>query len=269
MSPKSTLGLLVDCSAQFQTHDFPGSEFVRIFEPKAYPNESVKFDFVFLKSIIQTSLLDFNKIILLTHDKRLSPLFESIEKLLSDPDLKGSVTLIDSSTFGPGLGHIIEDAAAVLVNGTTLELLESRIRTKIHATFAILLTNRLTERLNSSLTMRTGQKNKSQTDQTQILNIDSEAVTFVSTIKNQKHILDELLEFANEFERPRFISLLQSKLPVVDDTRHFHAAFDGLFPTIRFFERKANAMNSRLLGDHFLALSLSETIQLQNDDSAQ
>lgn len=250
MTPRLPFGFLVNSSAQFRSDNFPNSQLIRVF-----PEQSTGKDNSVFYSILDAALTEFDELVLLHSDPRLTNNQHQIDEIKGDTKYIGRVIAISSSAFGPGLGNIVQNAAEKSGNIATGEII-SLIRELNQKTYSGIIFPKDSSQF-QALLQKTDSAPVKSSALFNIVSIDNETISLLGIVKNQRYILDELLEFASEFDHLSSLSLMQSRTPVISDSRAFHAAFAEAYPKISFFEHKANETNNRLLGDSFISLTIS------------
>lgn len=258
MKLKHPLCIVTDSSAQFVSHAFPGKELIRVLNLRFLDDLYGGKQEIYLSDLsaqIESLLLDFDRLLVIAHDNRLSDLHDSLKEVVRRGNLHELVTLIPSYTFGTGLGVLLQQAAGVVATSAT-ELSLTLIRNLTQSFYTNLIVP-----MDSPLIGKTSMShiNSEPTHLEECwyeVTIDSEEITLQDILAKRKRFLESMVSFCGEFEDLSSISMLQGDKPLAPKTRLYHQAFKESFPDIPFFEQIANATNGRLLGEKFLAITV-------------
>lgn len=277
--------ILTDSSAQFPQHSFPGQNLVRIIyhdieiDGKIFPDgKEVRigdfpvsaFDGPVPRLIppgvekfsdwFNALTNEFSDVLVILQDTHFSSIFDNAVQAAAAIKASRSIQVINSQTISTGLGMLVQIAAESMSKGTSVVETEHLIRRQIPHIYTVLCTPGL------SYLHQAGIIDRSQAVVGEMLNLipvytlEEERLTPVEKVKSYRQTVELFIEFLEEFENLRHISLVQSTPPLLPDTRSVRQLFQEIYPDTAYSEHNINVPMASLFGPRLLGMFAVEKI---------
>lgn len=277
--------ILTDSSAQFPQHSFPGQNLVRIIPhdiefggvtipdgkdvkinsfpistfdgsaPRLIPPSVEKFAEWFL-----ALSGEYNDILVLLHDPHFSPTYENAVQAVSAIKASRSIQVINSQTISTGLGILVQIAAETIHRGTSAVETEHLIRRQIPHIYTVLCTPGLSYLFNAGIIDQAQAVVGEMLNLIPVYTLEEERLTPLEKVRSYRQTVELFIEFLEEFENLRHISLVQSTPPLLTDTRGVRQLFQEIYPDTSYSEHNFNATLAALFGPRLLAMFAVENI---------
>ena len=271
--------VLVDHSAQFPNHSFPGQNLVRvipfdvelngIFYPEGKEVKVANLPLSARNSLnprlippspdryaqwFQALSREFNEILVLTQSSHLSGSFQNA--LLASQTLASGLTVlvVNSQTTSTGLGILAQIAAENIERGGSLVDVEHLVRKQVSHIYTVICTPGL------SYLYHAGIVDQAQSIVGELLNfipvytIEEERLTPLEKVRNYRSTIELFAEFLEEFEDLRHIALLQSIPPLIQESRSLRQIFQELYPNTTYSEHNLNLPTALVFGPRLVGL---------------
>lgn len=277
--------ILTDSSAQFPQHSFPGQNLVRIIhhdieiDGVIYPEgKDVKAgDFpisTFAGSVphlvppsvekfsdwFNALTNQFNDVLVILQDNHFSSTYENAVQAAAAIKASRSIQVINSQTISTGLGMLVQIAAESLYKGASAVETEHLIRRQIPHIYTVLCTPGLSYLYQAGIVDRSQALVGEMLNLIPVYTLEEERLTPLEKVKSFRQTIELFIEFLEEFENLRHISLVQSSPPLLPDTRSVRQLFQEIYPNTVYSEHNANIPLASLFGPRLLALFAIEKI---------
>lgn len=277
--------ILTDSSAQFPQHTFPGQNFVRIIHhdieidgviypegrdvkinaipisafngsvPRLAPPSVEKFSNWF------TALTnEFNDVLVILHDSHFSSTYDNAVQAAAAIKASRSIQVINSQTISTGLGMLVQIAAESLHQGFSAAETEHLVRRQIPHIYTVLCTPGLSYLYQAGIIDRAQALVGEMLNLIPVYTLEEERLTPLEKVKSFRQTIELFVEFLEEFENLRHISLVQSTPPLLSDTRSIRQLFQEIYPNTTYSEHNSNLPLATLFGPRILALFAVEKI---------
>ncbi len=199
---------------------------------------------------------EFRAILVLTSSQALHPTAQIAQIAAQGHGGTAKITIVDSLQIGPGVGILAQLAARRAANGASLPELEEYIRSVIPYIFTLLYPEKIPLFQNADKE-QTLKLNSEQTNPTTLFLLDEGLLTPYKKVRTQRHLLENLHEFLEEFDQPQHVSYFHGKNANLH-TRPLLEISSSLFPSAHFNDLDLNQELSALLGEHTVGLTVME-----------
>ncbi len=277
--------ILTDSSAQFPQHSFPGQNFVRIIhhdieiDGVIYPEaRDVKIS-AFPQSAFDGSVPrlvppsvekfsdwfnaltnEFNDVLVILQDSHFSATYDNAVQATAAIKASRSIQVINSQTISTGLGMLVQIAAESLHQGASAIETEHLVRRQISHIYTVLCTPGLSYLYQAGIIDRAQALVGEMLNLIPVYTLEEERLTPLEKVKSFRQTVELFVEFLEEFESLRHISLVQSTPPLLPDTRSVRQLFQEIYPNTAYSEHNINVPLAALFGPRFLALFAVEKI---------
>lgn len=277
--------ILTDSSAQFPQHSFPGQNLVRVIhhdieldgivypEGKdvkvgAFPVSAFNGPVARLVPPTPDKFVDwfnalsteYNDILVILHDSHFSPAYENAIQAAAAIKASRSIQVINSQTISTGLGMLVQIAAESLHNGSSAVETEHLVRRQIPHVYSVLCTPGLSYLYHAEIIDQAQAVVGEMLNLIPVYTLEEERLTPLEKVKSYRQTVELFIEFLEEFENLRHISLVQSTPPLLPDTRSVRQLFQEIYPNTSYSEHNINVSLAALFGPRLLALFAVEQI---------
>ncbi len=271
--------VLVDNTAQFPHHSFPGQNLIRIIphdielrrvlypegnnlkvfqlpnsawgnlNPRLIPPSAEKFNQLFLNVGSE-----FDELIVLTHSAHLSTTYANA--CLASTALHGRlpVIVVDTNTFSAGLGILAQLAAEAIHNGANLVEVEHLVRRQSAHIYTVICSPGLSYLYHSGIVDQAQAIVGEMLNMMPLFSIEDERLTPVEKVRNVRNTVELFIEFVEEFDKLRHIALIQCAPPLLPETRSIRQAFLERYPQTTYSEHNINLPSAILFGPRVVGL---------------
>jgi fatty acid-binding protein DegV len=197
---------------------------------------------------------DFSAILVLAASENILPGSEAARIAAQSHGGTAKISVIDSQQIGPGLGILAYIAAQQTAAGASLAAVEDHIRALIPHVFTIVYPDHpplYRTSKNSSI------PDLEQSDSQQVYLIEDGCLTPFKKVRTQRHLLESMHEFLEEFEKPREIAFFHGSESTLR-TRPLMEMSNNIFPGIHFNELELNASLTAIFGKQTVGLTVLE-----------
>lgn len=277
--------ILTDSSAQFPQHSFPGQNFVRVihhdievdgvlypegkdvkisgFPPSAFddsvprmvPPSVEKFSDWF-----NALTNEFNDVLVILQDSHFSATYDNAVQAAAAIKASRSIQVINSQTISTGLGMLVQIAAESLHQNASAAETEHLVRRQIPHIYTVLCTPGLSYLYQAGIIDRAQALVGEMLNLIPVYTLEEERLTPLEKVKTFRQTVELFVEFLEEFETLRHISLVQSTPPLLPDTRSVRQFFQEIYPNTAYSEHNINVPLAALFGPRVLALFAVEKI---------
>lgn len=269
----SRVCILTDSTAQFPAPAFPGHELVNIIPlhiringqvhtdgkdiraanlppsaakapiPLALPPTVEEFQQVF--SHLGTR---YNEIVTILLSSQLSDTYRTALEAAETVKGPASIHIIDSQTTAVGLGVVVQKAAQEAARGENSAWINRLVRGLLPRIYTVFCLQSLTYLIQS------GYLDPAQAIVGEMLGIipffilENGRLAQIQKVRNQRHLVDLLHEFASEFGDLKHIAVVQG-IPVMEtEARNLRDRINGDFPSATYSEHNIGAALATILG---------------------
>jgi DegV family protein with EDD domain len=205
-------------------------------------------------------------ILAIFHSSSLSTIYENANKAATIVKNSGVINVIDSNTFGAGLGLLVQTAAQAASQFQNISQISQIVRAHIpHIYTAFFLPN-------LRYLSRSGFLDPAQAIVAEMLGIipfyimDSGNLVSVQKARNTRQVMDLIFEFVTEFSQLSHIALLQGNPPYEQDLRGLKEKISNTFQKTPLSEHNLSLSLMSLLGPNiFGVVVMEETGDNQED----
>jgi fatty acid-binding protein DegV len=198
---------------------------------------------------------DFSAILVLAASENILPGCEAARLAAQSHGGTTKISVIDSQQIGPGLGILAYMAAQEAAAGASMAAVEDSIRAIIPHIFTILYPDHPPLYQTSK---NTRIPEPEQTDHQQVYLIEDGCLTPFKKVRTQRHLLESMHEFLEEFEKPRDIAFFLGSESTLRP-RPLREMSNNIFPGIHFNELELNASLTAIFGMQTVGLTVLET----------
>lgn len=201
---------------------------------------------------------NFDNILGVFTSSQLSHCYENAQAAVDFLHGRHNILLIDSQTISLGLGYLVQTAACAIADNKPLDSVEQILRSIIPDIFTILCTPGISYLYYNNFI------NKEQAIICEMLSLfpiftlEEGQLTPVEKSRNRHQTLEYFMEFIDEFDHLKLISLLQSNPSNNNDLRVLRDHVQENFPTTPFSEHNLNLHLAVLFGPKALGLFIIE-----------
>lgn len=266
--------ILTDSTAQFTSARFPGHERVFIISFSIKPGAARQRNSlapqeqpggrlipptrqVFSDYFTRLSR-EFDHILIIPLSSFLSPMLHWAEEAACQYTNHATIQVVDSQTTAIGLGLLVQIAAGAAVAGASLVEIEQLVRAtipRVYMLFCIPEMNYLAE---------AGFLSCSQAFVGEMLGLlpiftlEEGRLTPMAKVRTQRHLLESLQEFIDEFSDPYHVALIQGTGLTHLRARPLREYVEGSFPQTSFSVHAIGAHLATLFGPQCIGLVVME-----------
>ena len=213
-----------------------------------------------LAQIILYASQNNQNVLIILSSVNLSPLFGLIQEILATTIKVCNIHLIDSGTTSAGLGFLVEKAAELIVSGYSIQTTEEIIRRAIHQIYAIIAVPFPTYLFYS------GVINRTQADICELLGIiplfhlEDGTLIPVQKIRNFRTVVDNFLEFLEEFETINSLALILELPNEFPEFRQIHISATRISGRINYIEQAPSLIHATFFGPKAISLFAYEEV---------
>lgn len=174
-----------------------------------------------------------------------------------------SVTVVDSLNTGAGLGQLVEMAAGAAASGESSENIEQLLRTSIPQFYTLFCIPSLAHLASVGYLSPAQAVVGEMLGLFPIFMLEDGRLSPLEKVRTQRHLIESLQEFLEEFESPQSIALMKGSQNHMR-TRPLRQYVGELFPAAPFSEYTLNAPLTSLLGPQTIGLTVFEKEQEQS-----
>ena len=255
------LCILTDDTAEFPHPHFAGRENLYTFPVRNLPpspNPNSAWTRAFLRQI-DSLCKTCTEILVLPSANAFGNLADSVRGALEERQgCAASILVLDTQTIGPGIGFLAQRAAAFAEEGLPLTKTAHRIRAAVPHLYTLLFVPKL------SRLARQGHLSPAQAAAGEILGLlplfilEKKRVAPLRKARTWRHLINEVLEFIEEFESPIQISLIQPQKTSSPKRPSLRAALRKSNPAIPLWEHRPHPLFTATLGASATGIILVE-----------
>ncbi|MDP3184914.1 MAG: DegV family protein, partial [Anaerolineales bacterium] len=265
---------LTDSTAQFTRARFPGHERVYIISFGIKPGATRQRNSrvpqeppggrlipparqVFLDYFTRLSR-EFDHILIITLSSFLSPMLHWAEEAACQYTNHATIQVVDSQTTAIGLGLLVQIAAGAAVAGASPVEIEQLVRAtipRVYMLFCIPEMNYLAEAGFLSCSQAFIGK---MLGLLPIFTLEEGRLTPMAKVRTQRHLLESLQEFIDEFSDPYHVALIQGTGLTHLRARPLREYVEGSFPQTSFSVHAIGAHLATLFGPQCIGLVVME-----------
>lgn len=278
------VGILVDNTAQFPRHSFPGHSLIRIVShdvsyqgktysegegpkvsalpsftqgesaPKLIPSSSEKF-----VQILTSMSTEFDEVLILVHSSHLSNTYQNAMSAASSLQGRLPVIVIDTNTFSAGLGTLAQIAAESVFRGATLAEVEQIVRQQAAHIYTIVCC------ASWSYLSQNGIVDPAQAivgeylSMMPVFSLEDDRLTPIEKMRNTRNISEFFIEFVEEFEDVHHVAVIQGFPPLLPETRSMRQIILEHHPRASYSEHNLNLSSALLFGPRMVGLIVVES----------
>lgn len=266
--------ILTDSTAQFTQARFPGHERVYIISFGIKPGAARQSNSLLLQEAPGGRLIpptrqvfsdyftrlsrEFDHILIITLSSFLSPMLHWTEEAAFQYTNHASIQVVDSQTTAIGLGLLVQIAAGAAVAGASPVEIEHLVRAtipRVYMLFCIPEMNYLAE---------AGFLSSSQAFVAEMLGLlpiftlEEGRLAPMAKVRTQRHLLESLQEFIDEFSDPYHVALIQGIGQTHLRSRPLREYVEDSFPKTPFSVHAIGAHLATLFGPQCIGLVVME-----------
>jgi DegV family protein with EDD domain len=282
----TSYGIITDSSVQFAQSNFPGSNAIRILHHqieingRAYSSQRelkianfphrispdfqpriIPFSIESLNESIASLLPQVDDLFIIVLSKELNPLFEQLADLSSKLHGRAHIHCIDSQNVSIGLGMIVQTASEMLAKGIPADDVEQHLRKLIPHVYMLLCAPNLSYLyLNGSIDYAQSVVGD-MIDLLSIFTLEDGKLNPMEKVKNVRGALDYFIEFFDEFDEVKQITILQPAPPTLAELRLMHQHIEEVGSSATYSEYPINPFLATLVGPQAFGLGLMENLR--------
>jgi DegV family protein with EDD domain len=265
--------ILTDSTAQFPTPVFPGHELVNVIPLHIQINGQVHTDGKDIRAAslpasavkapipralpptveefhqVYTNLGSrYNEIVTILLSSQLSETYQTALEAAETVKSPASIHIIDSQTTAVGLGVVVQKAAQEAARGGSSAWINRMVRGLLPRIYTVFCLQSLTYLIHS------GYLDPAQAIVGEMLGIvpffilENGRLAQIQKVRNQRHLVDLLHEFASEFGDLKHIAVVQG-IPVMEtEARNLRDRINGNFPAASYSEHNIGAALATIIG---------------------
>jgi fatty acid-binding protein DegV len=251
-----SLCILTNNAALFPPAASNGGHLIRALELDVDENVLIAPDVDDFSRAYKELERDFSAILVLAASENILPGASSAQIAAQSHGGKAKISVMDTQQIGPALNILAHIAAQQAADGVSMTLVENYIRAAIPHLFTLLCPDHLPlyrTRNNTNIAAPPEEQPETQ----RMYTIEEGRLTLYKKIRTQRHLVESMHEFLEEFEKPREIAFFHggdSNLRA----RPLREASDNLFPGIHFGEVELNKSMTALFGSQTVGLTVLE-----------
>jgi DegV family protein with EDD domain len=211
-----------------------------------------------LVQLFQALNRDYNEIVVITVSSKLSGTFSAIQEAIRIFPGGSRIHLIDSLTISIGLGILVQIAAESAYSGLKTKEIDRKLREVIPHIYSYFCTPSL------SYLYHAGFIDYAQAIVSEYLNLyplfmlEDGQLSPQQKVRSYRNALESFMEFLDEFDHLRQISLIQGGNLPPQETRQIKQFSDENFPKTPFTEHQITPYLATMFGPSFLGLFIHE-----------
>lgn len=199
---------------------------------------------------------EFNAILVLTASEMIVPIADTAHLAAQRHGGLAKISVLDTRQIGPGLGILAQLAGQKAAAGASMPEVEEIIRAVIPYLFTIICPGNPAHYQDGKRQSAPGHA-KDQTSAVPVYSLEEGLLVPYKKVRTQRHLLESLQEFLEEFEKPQHLTYFHSK----NTSLHVRSLRDvaGVsFPSVNFNDLDLNATTLKLFGEHTVGLTVLE-----------
>jgi len=214
-----------------------------------------------LYETIYSLLPHYDDLFIITLSKEVNPLFERISSISSKLHGRAKIHCIDSQNFSLGLGMIVQTASELAIKGVPGDEIEQFLRKLIPHVYTLLCTPNLSY-LHWSGSIDYAQSIVGEMiSLLSIFTVEEGKLNPLEKVKNIKGAIDYFIEFFDEFDDVKQLSVLQPAPPSISEMRLLHQHIEEVGSNASFSEYPINPFLASMIGPKGFGLVLMENIK--------
>lgn len=275
--------VLTDSSAQFPQPSFLGNHLVRVipidveYEGQIYqegknfkinklpPNASNSArpilhnpDPHHFQELFESLREVYDQILVILMSNRLSPIYDHATLSVVQKQYGSSVQIINSQTTSVGLGLLVQKAAALFDQGSSMSEVEKQIRKQIPHIYTLLCAPGLSYLFYAGLLDQAQAAIAEYLNMFPVFTLEDGRLSPLEKVRNQRAALDFFQEFINEFDDLDHIALLQGHPQMIQESRILKQFITEYSPQTPYSEHTINTTLASLIGPRCLGLVVAE-----------
>lgn len=278
--------IITDSSVQFAQPNFLGSHNIRMINhqlevgDKIYtqPNElkisnfpkQISRDFQprvitpaneAIYEFISALLPQYDDLFIIVLSKELNPLFDRVADISSKLHGRAKIHCIDSQNVSIGLGMIVQTASELSAKGIPGDEVEQYLRKLIPHVYTLLCAPNLSYLYASGSIDYAQSVVGEMISLLSIFTIEDGKLDPLEKVKNIKGAVDFFIEFFDEFDDVKQLSVLQPAQPPISEMRLLHQHIEEVGSQASFSEYPINPFLATLIGPKAFGLALMENLK--------
>ena len=281
--PMPNVGILTDASAHLLNKNFPGAERVHIHPltllweggEHLLPNQALSAKLPptllgetpprlilpsrrELRARLHELALRYDSLLILPMESTLSPLFQRLLEIADETPESFPVYVMDTHTFGVGLGWLVRQAALLASMGKGLFDLLSALRPMRERIYTMLCIESLT------YLHHTGLLDPAQAIVGEMLGLcplfvlEDGRLVPMHKARSGRHMLDLLEDFAGEFGDLAEIAIVYGARRFAREARHLQSRLRNLYPHAAIHMAELDAVTAATLGPRTIGVFVME-----------
>lgn len=278
--------ILTDSMIQFLNPEFPGHEWVYTLQMQvrlgdiSYPdtkNEKLYPEIfspthgmmpqlqaphpTYIADTLITLGQQYHSIIAILTSARISPVISALQETLGQ--LHGSITIqiIDSETTGIGLGILVQEAAAALLQGNPVLKVSHLVRSFLPHIYTVFCLQNLSYLANAGLLDPAQALAGEVMGMIPFYLIENGRLAPIQKARNPRQMVDMLDEFVSEFELVKHIAIMQGYPPLGQEVRSFRERLSEKLSKACFSEHAFGPGLMSLVGPRSLSVVVVESYE--------
>ncbi len=241
-------------------HELKINSFPRQVSPDFQP-KIITPSYESLYETISGLLPQYDDLFFIVLSKEVNPLFERISSVASRLHGRAKIHCIDSQNFSIGLGMIVQTASELAVKGVPGDDIEQFLRKLTPHVYTLLCTPNLSY-LHWSGSIDYAQSVVGEMiSLLSIFTLEEGKLNPLEKVKNVKGAIDFFVEFFDEFDNVKHLSVLQPAPPSINEMRVLHQHIDEVGSTATFSEYPINTFLASMIGPKGFGLVLMENVK--------
>jgi fatty acid-binding protein DegV len=184
----------------------------------------------------------FQNILVLTVAPQLLPISATVWQAARSYSGPATITILETWQTGPGLGLLAQLGLQAIAAGAPLAEVEDRLRAAMPHIYTLICPI---------------DRNNANPDLFTLFSMETVSLQPYKTARTRRQLLEDLLEFIEEFETPQQIIFFQGRPPVLR-AQQLRQTTSIRFPEVSFIEMETNPTLSALFGPQTVGLTLME-----------
>ncbi len=248
-------GKIYDRLQELKISNFP-RQISKDFQPKIVSpsNES-------LYELISSLLPKYDDLFIILLSKEINPLYDQVAAISSKLHGRARIHCIDSQNFSIGLGMIVQTASELSQKGVPGDDVEQYIRKLIPHIYTLLCSPNLSY-LHWGGSIDYAQSVVGEMiSLLSIFTIEDGKLNPLEKVKNVKGAIDYFIEFFDEFDDVKQLSILQPAPPTISEMRLLHQHIEEVGSEASYSEYPINPFLASLIGPKGFGLVLMENVK--------
>jgi len=199
---------------------------------------------------------EFSAILVLMASETILPGASAAHLAAQSHGRVAKISVLDTQQVGPGLGLLAQMGAQKAATGASLPEVEECIRASLPFLFSLICPETSYDAPNEPGEPANPAGNE-LANFLPVYSLEEGALTPYKKVRTQRHLLETLQEFLEEFEKPQHLAYLRGSTSRMR-TRPLREAAGGLFPGTPFTEMELNAPLTSLFGAQTVGLTVLE-----------